>query len=957
MTMAAGPVSRVLESEVLGFVRRHGVVCWLDRDGDYTSFVDRLVERARAGEVDVSVAAFRGSWIGWMFDLEDQADGPAEPALLVHLPGFGDEEAAAGTPALEMVETGRRFRKRLDTLVREAATGWKAPAEIDAFLAGGEVTLAAADAWLAAPWPQPADGGDRNDGLDDLSLSVVVEQLLVTDDMLSRRLASTDDGPAALAGFLERHTGMDAAWRRFVLGGRPADRDGLAEALAAWLLSVEYVHDLARPPHLTALAPLAELARPLVERCTEQVRALRRRHPEVYVRLADEAEARLAEEIPHIAPGDLGRIDTFRIEETRVLEGAIAELRAERWGDAADKVVARRGDDAFWVARDRRRRWAWELVDRAAALGEAMAAAPRPLAGLTGHEEAVAAYVHQGAAVDRAHRRFEQAIHDLLEPALPHFTELRTVADDLRAAHTAWADVAARDFTELCRRIGFLPPPGLRQRMVFEDAVRPLLMSGDDKVALLLVDALRLEMAEELKSDLAGPGLKVEVRPRLAELPTVTAVGMNVLAPVAGTDSRLRPVIEGGVFRGFRTGEFTVRTPKDRARAIGERISGRAALQLDLDAVAARPADTLKRRLAQSRLVMVTGREIDEAGEAGLGIAHFDRAMRQVRAAVEHLLAAGVRHVVVTADHGFLLLHTATPARPLGGRREPSRRHVIGAEPRSGDGMVSVPLSALGYDGAEGHLILSEDTRPFETSGVPGRFVHGGNSPQERIVPLLTVSRRRPTAAARNRFELTGEALSPLLNHQRMRLHLHLARGENEELGFVPAGPVAIALRVPDRPDIEIVVKDVSGGSVKDGAVALRPGGEAVEVVFSITGPRDERVRVEAYHPYTEAVEPLKLNRLFEVAGTSAAATVVPVGGRAHDDAWLGAIGDSGARRAFDHLARHDVLDEAELVALLGSPRAARRFDLALDRMLEQVPFDVRVETTPAGKRYVRQEG
>jgi hypothetical protein len=64
-----------------------------------------------------------------------------------------------------------------------------------------------------------------------------------------------------------------------------------------------------------------------------------------------------------------------------------------------------------------------------------------------------------------------------------------------------------------------------------------------------------------------GPGTVVDLRPRLAELPTITSVGMNALAPVAQGDK----LTVAGVFQGFKTGEFTVRTPPDRARAMGRR--------------------------------------------------------------------------------------------------------------------------------------------------------------------------------------------------------------------------------------------------------------------------------------------------------------------------------------------------------------------------------------------------
>ncbi|MCB0062081.1 MAG: PglZ domain-containing protein, partial [Caldilineaceae bacterium] len=65
-------------------------------------------------------------------------------------------------------------------------------------------------------------------------------------------------------------------------------------------------------------------------------------------------------------------------------------------------------------------------------------------------------------------------------------------------------------------------------------------------IAYFLLDAFRYEMGEELYRQLADtPASTVQLKARLAELPTVTAVGMNVLAPVVA-NGRLTPVLQQG---------------------------------------------------------------------------------------------------------------------------------------------------------------------------------------------------------------------------------------------------------------------------------------------------------------------------------------------------------------------------------------------------------------------------
>jgi hypothetical protein len=46
VTTVLGPVSTALEADLRTWARRHGIVVWLDVDGHYSSFVDKLTELA-----------------------------------------------------------------------------------------------------------------------------------------------------------------------------------------------------------------------------------------------------------------------------------------------------------------------------------------------------------------------------------------------------------------------------------------------------------------------------------------------------------------------------------------------------------------------------------------------------------------------------------------------------------------------------------------------------------------------------------------------------------------------------------------------------------------------------------------------------------------------------------------------------------------------------------------------
>ena len=937
--------SAALQDELLRELRRSGVLVWLDKDGDYTPFVDALCQRHRDGAFPIPVVPYRQSFLEVVLALEDHGGGLDNAPLLIHLPGY-NEDSVRQTPLLELYRAGTRYRKSLLTLVEETASGRVAPDDIQRFLAAPGLTLAKADAWLDQHSRQQTGGLDAV--LAPMSASVLCAELLARNTFLAAHLHDAAD-LRVLQQHLHRHTGIDDAWLAFYAPGAP-DLAALASALGAWLLCVEYVHDLSRPPHLPALQPLRALPEILVKACVALVDQLRRQHPDRYAHIADEAEAGLRDEFAAVRAEDLGRVDTFRCEEVSVLRAALAALQDGDWPKAQRWVKDREGETSFWLQHEQLRRFEWTLVAEATALGLALAQHPRPLHGARDLDEAVARYAESAHRVDRCHRRLEQQRLRLLEPRLPHYGELHAALAALRARYHAWADELCRDFSALCRAHGFLPEDALQQRTLYEQVVHPLL-DGADKVALFVVDALRYELAAELLEDLKAPGARVELRPRLAELPTTTAIGMNALAPVA-RGGRMTLLASGGDLVGFQAGEYGVRRPEDRARAMGQRSIGKPALLLDLRQVCDGDPALLKRQIAQARLIIVHSRELDDAGELRLGLATFELTLRHLKAAWNHLQAAGVKQAVFTADHGFLLLDGAAAPRRYGSKRDPWRRHVWEEQLRDEPGLVAVSLPALGYDGASGALLFREDAGVFAT-GASGDFAHGGNSPQERVIPVLTIGRQREAGAALSAYRLEAQGEPDVLGLRRLRLRVQLAPQQTGSLGFVAAATIAVALRVPGREDITVTLKDVPGVGLRGGQVALPVRDEWTEVFFALSGERDERARVEVFHPdAVERVEPCVLAAWFQVEGGGPAVGSA----RAAAPDWREGLADEGARRVFVHIDQHGSISEEEVVRLLGSPRAARRFALEFEGHTSKLPFRVRIETAASGKRY-RKEG
>ena len=189
-------------------------------------------------------------------------------------------------------------------------------------------------------------------------------------------------------------------------------------------------------------------------------------------------EAHVQGEFDAIRPEDLGQIETFRREETSVLEGALQALLAADWDKALHWATSRLEQPSFWLQRAPAQRFVWSLVREAASLGHALARADRPLRASRSLHEALEYYTSAGFEVDKAHRRFEQQRFKLLDAQLPYFVQLLAMADDLRGRYRAWADALATDFTALCTATGFLADSRAQQRTLYEQVVHPLTQAG-----------------------------------------------------------------------------------------------------------------------------------------------------------------------------------------------------------------------------------------------------------------------------------------------------------------------------------------------------------------------------------------------------------------------------------------------------------------------------------------------
>lgn len=292
--------------------------------------------------------------------------------------------------------------------------------------------------------------------------------------------------------------------------------------------------------------------------------------------------------------------------------------------------------------------------------------------------------------------------------------DLAAVEAAITATYRSWLDIAAR---ALQAAVG---PIANAETYLASPAPKPL--AGE---VVMFVDGFRLDLAHLLADRLAGAGLEVKLATGLAALPTVTQTSKPALVPIdqslfcagTGLDARRAP-------DGPSAGVQVLR---------GLMASAKIQVLLGADDVG-----------DPTGVAWTEAGELDHRGhDLGVRLAHeVEVEVQRIAARIEELLDAGWSTVTVVTDHGWLLVPGGLPKNedlPVAVTETKKGRCA-----RVKDGAVlSVPTVPWHWDKAV-RIAVAPGISCFEANQT---YEHGGVSPQECVVPRLSVTRGASLAA------------------------------------------------------------------------------------------------------------------------------------------------------------------------------------------------------------------
>lgn len=285
-------------------------------------------------------------------------------------------------------------------------------------------------------------------------------------------------------------------------------------------------------------------------------------------------------------------------------------------------------------------------------------------------------------------------------------------------------------------------------------------LSGNGRIAILVCDGLRLEMAERIYQHAKS---KKKNDYAFAMLPSVTENGMSALFGCEGVEDLAQ---------------------KRYAHLLEEDSDAEVIL-----------AEKLNSSVTARHLILMFG-DVDKVGEKKqlAGLEEINGYEKKIADKIESLLGMGYNKVYVTADHGFVITGILDEADkipvPNGDIKKLEERFcLVNARLQDSKGLVEREDDFCG----SAYQYYAKSDKPFKTKGAYG-YAHGGFTPQECIIPIyefgqdaaealhVSIANKKDLQAVAGQYfkqKLQAESSTDVFKQER-RIEIHFFEGTKE---------------------------------------------------------------------------------------------------------------------------------------------------------------------------------
>jgi len=557
---------------------------------------------------------------------------------------------------------------------------------------------------------------------------IIPDFLVPPSAAIHNELNNTSDWLGELTQLLERTLGLE-------INPKITKAAVVREKLWLYLLFSEFVHDLpSRVPQALANIPKATGAHLhfAASLCTglRQHTEKKEAYREAAQKVEDDLD--LVRECEGIV--DLGKTDTFAFEEKSFLAQAAMAIRTNQWDIA--RAILDTHKKSLWTE-EGERRLLWRILELGLDTLEHIKRAEVQLKhiGHTG-KELCEVFDSDLVKADRAYRNLEEAAAQTYEG----YEEIEHIVQVTRDSYRSHFNQLQTKFLVAVQREGWPLHDMAANNCTYVSQIDPPLRDGK-RAVYFLIDALRLDLAQDLESSLHDHQVKRLLA--CAQLPCITKFGMASLLPEA--DTRLKFSQEGNDFLPFYDGQ-KVDTRQSRLEVFQAKLNDRVStsnLSTFLENTKT-PAtlNSFKSGIKSTDLLILTSTELDELGEGTTtdNLQLIPAVMRKLKLALTRCVQLGFDTAVIATDHGFLWVEDTGAGsictKPAGDWPLNKRRCLIG----KGDdtpGTIKFSTKELSIPTELPSIVIPKALATFSKGS---GYFHEGLSLQESLVPRLVVN-------------------------------------------------------------------------------------------------------------------------------------------------------------------------------------------------------------------------
>lgn len=275
------------------------------------------------------------------------------------------------------------------------------------------------------------------------------------------------------------------------------------------------------------------------------------------------------------------------------------------------------------------------------------------------------------------------------------------------------------------------------------------------KLCVIISDALRYEIGDELAARIRQlDRFDAKLNKAITGLPSYTQLGMASLLPHNALE-----IIERDLT--VTADDAPTAGIDNRNKILQQKATGALALK-DTDILNSN-SEGLREIAKNNSIIYVFHNKIDEVGHS---LSSEEQAFEAAEDTIEELIkimkklaSADIYNIIITSDHGFIYQNKDLDEdeylgiEPTGDVIKKDRRFVIGRNLKEDNSFMKFSAQNIGLRG-DLEFQFPKSINRLRLQGAARKFVHGGASLQEIIVPIVTINKKRQSDISKVEVEM-----------------------------------------------------------------------------------------------------------------------------------------------------------------------------------------------------------